>query len=230
MDKALENFGIFDFMGVWGPGAITVTYFYFSFYYNYSSSMAFFGIAEPQISESYYVLILATAVAYVIGVIFHEIGKFIVEHLQLFDTAAVKKMAYNEDADLGGWFGKIKKEYKAVVENEIPDRQFYNRINFDQASSFLKYTSKAGTKRVDKYHSICALSRSLFLCFLLHAFVALYFAHSQYDDTYYRIMAVDCVCACLFWVRTYRYYCSWIRNTLVQYYHCIQVSPKMRQL
>ena len=24
MDKALEKFGIYDFMGIWGPGAITV--------------------------------------------------------------------------------------------------------------------------------------------------------------------------------------------------------------
>lgn len=228
MDKALENFGIFDFMGVWGPGAIIVTYFYFSFYYNFSSSMAFFGVVEPQISESYYILILATAVAYVVGVIFHELGKFVIEHLKLFETDNVKGLAYNDDANLGGLFRKIKKEYKATVENEIPDSGFYNKINFDKASSYLKYVNKTGTKRVDKYHSICALSRSLFLCFSLHALAALCFAIFQPDTTYYRIMAVDIVCACLFWVRTYRYYCSWIRNTLVQYYHCIQF-PQTQQ-
>ena len=228
MDKALENFGIFDFMGVWGPGVIIVTYFYFSFYYNFSSSMAFFGVAEPQISESYYILILATAVAYVVGVIFHELGKFVIEHLKLFETDMVKGLAYNDDANLDGWFGKIKKEYKTLVEKEIPNRQFYNRINFHQANAYLKYVSKAGTKRVDKYHSICALSRSLFLCFFIHAVVALVFSFPQNDDTYYRIMVVDVVFAYLFWVRTYRYYCSWIRNTLVQYYHCMQF-PQTQQ-
>lgn len=228
MDKALENFGIYDFMGIWGPGAIIVTYFYFSFYYNFSSSMAFFGVAEPQISESYYVLILATAVAYVVGVIFHELGKFVIEHLKLFETDMVKGLAYNDDANLDGLFGKIKKEYKAIIENEIPNRQFYNRINFNQANAYLKYVSKAGTKRVDKYHSVCALSRSLFLCFFLHAVVALVFAFYQNDNTYYRIMVVDVVFAYLFWVRTYRYYCSWIRNTLVQYYHCMQF-PQTQQ-
>lgn len=228
MDKALENFGIFDFMGVWGPGAIIVTYFYFSFYYNFSSSMVFFGVVEPQISESYYILILATAVAYVVGVIFHELGKFVIEHLKLFETDMVKGLAYNDDANLDGWFGKIKKEYKTLVEKEIPNRQFYNRTNFNQANAYLKYVSKAGTKRVDKYHSICALSRSLFLCFFIHAVVALVFSFSQNDDIYYRIMVVDVMFAYLFWVRTYRYYCSWIRNTLVQYYHCMQF-PQMQQ-
>lgn len=29
MSGALEKLGIYDFMGIWGPGAITVTYFWF---------------------------------------------------------------------------------------------------------------------------------------------------------------------------------------------------------
>lgn len=27
MDKVLEKFGIYDFLGIWGPGALTVTYY-----------------------------------------------------------------------------------------------------------------------------------------------------------------------------------------------------------
>lgn len=224
MDKALENFGIFDFMGVWGPGAITVTYFYFTFQSVFKQCMEFFGVADPKVSEPYYLLILATAVAYVIGVILHELGKFIVEKFALFDTDEVKGLAHNPKAKLGGWFCSIKQEYKTTAENEIPESDFYNKINFDEARSYLKYAGKTGTKQIDKYHSICALSRSLSICFAAHAVVELIVGVAN-GPIYISTIIVDGVLAILFWVRTYRYFTSWIRNTLVQYYYCQKNTP-----
>lgn len=224
MDKALENFGIFDFMGVWGPGAITVTYFYFTFQSVFKQCMEFFGVADPKVSEPYYLLILATAVAYVVGVILHELGKFIVERLELFNTDKVKGLAHNSQAKLGGLLGRIRSEYKGTVENEIPESDTYYGLIFDKARSYLKYSGKTGTKQIDKYHSICALSRSLAICFAAHAVVELVVGVSN-GPIYISTIVLDGFLAILFWVRTYRYYASWIRNTLVQYYYCKGNTP-----
>ena len=225
MDKALENFGIFDFMGVWGPGAITVTYFYFTMQNNFVTGMKFFDITLPKVSEPYSLLILFTAVAYVVGVILHELGKFVADALSLFDKATVKGLAYNQDANFAGVFGPIKKEYQAAIVKEIPNEKFYNNTSFDEAYAFLKYASKAGTKRIDKYHSICAFSRSLSICFAIHALVELIVSVVQKHPVNFGMLVLDSFLGLLFWVRTYRYYSSWIRNTLVQYYCCKKHSP-----
>ena len=60
MDGFLGKFGIYDFMGIWGPGAITVTYFYFTMKKNITMFLNFIGIVNPDISENYLLLILYT--------------------------------------------------------------------------------------------------------------------------------------------------------------------------
>ena len=93
MDGFLGKFGIYDFMCIWGPGAITVTYFYFTMKKSITMFLNFIGIVNPDISENYLLLILYTMVAYFVGVVLHEVGKLIVERLNSFEIQKIKSFA-----------------------------------------------------------------------------------------------------------------------------------------
>lgn len=217
MDKALEKFGIYDFMGIWGPGAITVTYFYFTMHDVLTCCMGFFHVIPPHISESNKLLILFTAVAYVVGAILHELGKFVVERDMLFEYKNAQKTVRPDDQSHKGLFYYISQENERIMRAAIPDITD-DALDFDKAMSNLKYRDTTGTSRIDKYHSIYGLSRSLTICFIIHAFSGIMAIVIWNDIAYIPGIALDCVLALLFWVRTYRYYCSWIRNVLIQYH------------
>lgn len=79
MDKAFEKHGIYDFFGIWIPGAITVTYYLFTlrvFFYHFFSRLR---IEQNGLSGNFLLIILYTAIAYLVGVILHELGKIIVD-------------------------------------------------------------------------------------------------------------------------------------------------------
>ena len=44
-------------MGIWGPGAITVTYFYFTMKNSFAKLFNFLNITLPNVSEGYVLLI-----------------------------------------------------------------------------------------------------------------------------------------------------------------------------
>lgn len=225
MDQVLGYFGIYDFLGIWGPGAIMVTYFLCTMKNNISSFLKFLNIELPSISEKYILLMLYSVVAYVVGVILHEVGKFIVGRIQRFKIERVKQNAYSEkilDSENilnRKIFYAINLEYKRIIEKTIPDKELYCQIEFDKANNYLKYTYKGGTGKIDKYHSIYALARSLSLCFSIHLLAYSFAMLISGSLTQWCFMAVfDMLVALVFWVRTYRYFCSWIRNILIQYY------------
>ena len=221
MSGALEKFGIYDFMGIWGPGAIAVTYFLFTLEETIEATFLFFEIKMPIKEELYLLIILYSAVAYVIGVIMHELGKLLAERTEIFKTTTVEKIAYG-NAIFGGFGWRIKKEYKNIIENTICACA-YRTFEFNRALSYLKYTDNVSTKRVDTYHSVYGMSRSLFLCFSLHALVELVILLFKSQTDFYRVVIVfiDLVLAYLFLNRAYRYFCAWIRNVFIQYYEII---------
>ena len=132
----------------------------------------FIGIVNPDISENYLLLILYTMVAYFVGVVLHEVGKLIVERLNSFEIQKIKSFAYNGTRHKG--IGcHIKNHYKEAIESNILDEGEYQKLNFDKAMCCLKYTNKAGTARIDRYHSVYALARSLAVCFMSHSIICL---------------------------------------------------------
>ncbi len=219
MDEVVEKFGIYDLMGIWGPGAITVTYFYFTMNSNIIMIFRSLNIILPNISEQYKLIILYTAVAYVTGIILHETGRLITEHLKCFRTQKIKKLAYNGEISRGIGY-RIKNQYKKIIEETIHDEIEYREMKFDEAISYLKYVSQTGTTQIDKYHSIYALARSLSICFMSHA--AIYSIGTIIANNAGKITCIvvifDLIMLFLFWERSYRYFCMWVRNVFIQYY------------
>lgn len=220
MDKVLEKFGIYDFMGIWGPGAITVTYFYFTMKNSFAKLFNFLNITLPNVSEGYVLLIFYIIVAYVVGVILHESSKLIAESLSGFNIQEIKKLAYNGDEIHGRVGYRIKKEYKEAIESSIHNENQYQQMKFDEAISYLKYVNKMGTARVDKYHSVYALARSLSLCFMSHIIIYLSSAmiENNISNATCVVIIFDLIVFLIFWERTYRYLCAWIKNIFIQYY------------
>lgn len=225
MDKVLEHFGVYDFMGVWGPGALTVTYFYFTMQDFFSNVL--FYLTLPKLSEGYALLILYTAVAYVVGIILHEAGKLITERSDRFRFETIKMRVYNGELTSQGPFGRIDKEYKTAIKSVIPEAE-YDSMEFDSAIACIKYEGNIGTKRVDKYHAIYALSRSLTLCFGAHAIILWGTAliGRGYTSATPVMIAFDVIMVGILWIRTYRYFCMWVKNVFLQY-HFIKSKSTM---
>lgn len=218
MDSALEKFEVFDFMGIWGPGAITVTYFMATLFYEISGVFRFLEIDIPYISEGYKWIILYSVVAYTVGVVLHELGKMIADRIALFDFSEAKKQAYCEGTPKG--FGaKIRAEHKEIIESFIP-KEAYQKMTFHAAVCDLKYKNGISVKRINLYHSIYAMSRGLFLCFSAHALAEIiaFLYKAKPSNAVFYIVLFDVAMAVFFLERAYRYFLSWIRNVFTQYY------------
>lgn len=223
MDKAFEKFGIYDFLGIWIPGALTVTYYLFTLRIYTNKIFGCFDIDLSGIPINFLLVILYTAVAYFLGVILHEVGKILADFIPCFRTDDINTRIYKKVIHKrpNGLFRKIKYEYQQVLmqNNTLPDNKNKGEvIEFDKAISSLKYDKNISTKRIDTYHSVYALSRSLCLCFLGHAII-LVFVHWNLF-----LLITDAIMALLFFERSYRYFHSWVKNVYLQYYKSIEDS------
>ena len=99
-------------------------------------------------------------------------------------------------------------------------KEEYKELNFDRTLCCLKYTNNTGTVRIDKYHSVYALARSLAVCFMSHIIICLISAMVENNASreVSSIIMLDLVLFFIFLERTYRYLCLWIENTFIQYY------------
>ena len=176
----------------------------------------FLGIANPGLDSGYIIAILYTAVAYTVGVVLHELGKLVSDHIFKLSPQRIKAVA---DYVPKNYRIVMRKEYKLAIEANIP-REHYECAEFDKANSELKYNQIA-SKKAESTHAIYALSRSLFLCVVLHIFffVGLALRLGQIGwRALVVILLIDAVLAMLFAIRTYRYYYAWIKNVFIQHY------------
>lgn len=229
MSGVLEKFGIYDFMGIWGPGAITVTYYMFTLHQPIENALDKLGIINLNISQVNLLIILYTAVAYVLGVILHETGKLLAGLIPCFYPPIVKELAdYTGQPTRYG--SGVKGEYVNAIESVIPQKA-YKEMNFEEAISNLKFNNNISTKRIDTYHSVYALARSLTLCFCIHCGIELilWLSSEMSNKSAEIIMFIDFIMAILFFDRTYRYYYSWIRNIFVQYFLSIPANERKKR-
>lgn len=123
MDKAFEKLGIYDFFGIWIPGALTVTYYLFTlrdFFYHLFSHLR---IEQNGLSGNFLLIILYTAIAYLVGVILHELGKIIVDKTSFMRISGInisvtkdKQPFYLKLPNMK----KIRSEYtQALIQNDI---------------------------------------------------------------------------------------------------------------
>lgn len=221
MSGALEKLGVYDFMGIWGPGAIAVTYFWCTMRNTIQAVFNYLEIAIPINEELYKLVILYSAVAYMIGVVLHELGKIITERTKLFNITTVQHCSLCKFSHCS--FGKkIREEYNDMVSGTIPN-DVYASMTFHKAVNKIKSNEKIPTKDIDKFHSVYGMSRSLLLCFLIHAIaklIACLFGGAEVitirvNLTYFLI---DIVLSVFFFNRAYRYFCSWVRTVFIQAY------------
>lgn len=225
MDKAFDKFGIYDFFGIWIPGALTVTYYLFTlrdFFYHF---FELFGIKQNGLSGDFLIIILYTAVAYFAGVILHEAGKIIADFTKCFNFSSINSrcnLAISERPKFFHIFKRIKFEYKHTLNDNGINIDTLN--SFDKAISCLKFGKNINTKRIDTYHSVYALSRSLCLCFLGH--IILYSVYAIWAccgnwsvKPNLWLIIFDIIAIALFFIRTYRYFHTWVKNVYLQYQH-----------
>lgn len=216
MDGLFNKFGIYDFMGIWGPGAILVTYFLFTLHEPIRDFFGLCGITNPGISSTNLLILLYTAVAYTLGVTLHESGRRIADLFNLFHANKVHdRDKITEEPCILHTLKCIQWDYQEKIARAIP-ADVYKAMSFDKAISYLKYHN-INTSRVDTYHSIYALSRSLTLTFIIHLFLSLiaHFSGSAISLWYFFI---DTVLAYLFFIRTYRYHYFGVESVFTQYY------------
>ena len=218
MDSIVEKFGLYDVMGIWGAGALTVTYFLFTSWNYLVVFLSKFGITNPIQNELYLIIILYTAVSYFIGVILQEIGKVLIDIIPMFDLRKADNFL-NDKTTGKGLFKKIYNAFAKEVQETIPKAN-RSDISFYKAYSYIKHSGNTNTKKIDKYHSVYALARSLSLCFFTHFLFQgvswLWLSAPSFPSLV--IMSTDLLLVVLFMERSYRYFNSWIREAFVQYY------------
>lgn len=218
MKEFLDRLGLYDYLGIWGPGVISLTYFLFTLQAPLRKLFQFMELENPGFERGYLVFILYTVIAYMIGVILHETGKLFSDHFLRLTPEKCMKNAYKYEKT-GKFFGGIRNDFATSVEENIPE-EAYRKITFHQANYGLRLSRKADKQKIESYHAVYALSRSLFLCFLLHPFavgVALIAGSATYWNALIMIV-LDIFLIILFLIRTVRYYYSWIKNLVIHYY------------
>lgn len=223
MDKFLDKFGIYDFMGVWGPGTLTVTYYLFSL-------KLFFNFMQVQFekrnffTQSQLLIVLYTAVSYSTGIILHEMGKLVFDAFEAFQTE--KFCQHITKAYCIGkkrWFTPFKNikfdVCTAFNQCGIREKLKDNKNNgFENAICSLKYNDKTDTRRIDTYHSVYALSRSLCLCFMGNLFFLILETIAFNRELNLWLVFADALFIVLFSIRTYRYFYVWVKNVYLQFY------------
>ena len=205
MDSIFQKFQTYDFMGVWAPGAIFCAYCNFSFY----SKLQFlfrFG------TWSY--ILLYIAIAYLLGVIFHEVGKFAMDVIKPFFD--LDKYGFPEKLKLKSnknshWF--LPRSFQYKYRKTLLDCDALPMVPFYKAYSELKYAKDVSLQRVNTYHSVYALSRGILIGIVAHIFLSFILHPANY--IYY--ILVDTFLVYVFFCRTVRYFISWVMNVFIQY-------------
>jgi len=175
------------------------------------------------LKESNYIvfaIIIFFVLSYFYGIVLHEIGKIVFEHIKQFDNNT-ERLCEKPEGSSNNRLNRIELEFTQYIKSI---RCFICKTDFNYALSKLKY-SNCSLKKIDAYHSIYGQSRGLMISFIIH-FMCLYlFCFVKMDSipisTFQVIPYIfifDFLMIILFQVRSYRYYMSWIRNVYYQYY------------
>lgn len=205
MEGIFNKLGIYDFMGVWAPGAIFCAYCNFTF--NSQLQKLF-------LSDTSHYILLYTGIAYLLGVIFHELGKFIADIIKpLFDFnkySCLEKLKLRNDKN-SHWF--IPRSFQYNYRKILFDCNAIPSVPFDKAYTTLKYTKDVNLQRVNTYHSVYALSRGILIGVIVH--LCLSFVFHTSNLMFYIIFDVFLIC--VFFCRTVRYFINWVMNVFIQY-------------
>lgn len=219
MDKIFEKLGIYDFMGVWGPGAI----------FCICTSITFPEIVNTlseklKMSSNWLYVLLYIGIAYLFGVLFHEIGKWLCDKITYFfdyeQYYDIKKLNLKSNVNSCVFTPRsLQYRYRKILK----DCGVSPAKPFDRVYSDLKYKQNIDMKRLNLYHSVYGLSRGLFIAAIVHFILTIVFLCKEKVCPFCEFnklsfyFFVDILLMYIFFCRTVRYFISWVMNTYIQH-------------
>ena len=215
MSELLSHFGVYDFFGIWGVGIVSLTHCVLSteiiLQKDYLSHFKDFAS-----DYSLLLILIYSVIAYLIGIVLHELGKWIFDVPQKYYIQQI-----NEIIDTKRDFSKRcnrwlhPNEYerykvKRVLNNLKED------ILLDEAISELKHEKR--TDVINKYHAIYGLSRGLFIGMCITLIISLITSFNiKLNQATLLILGINIFLLFILYCRTYRSYMEWIKNVFIQY-------------
>lgn len=205
-------------MGVWGPGAI----------FCICTSVTFPELVNTlserlKMSSNWLYVLLYIGIAYLFGVLFHEIGKWLCDKIPYFDHDRyydISKLNLKSNVNSCVFTPRsLQYRYRKVLNDcgVSPSKPF------DRAYSDLKYNQNIDMKRLNLYHSVYGLSRGLFIAAIAHCILTIFFLFKEEVCSFCEFnklsayFFVDILLMYIFFCRTLRYFISWVMNTYIQH-------------
>ncbi len=242
MDKMFEKIGIYDFMGIWGAGTVVCSYFLIITFI--IGNINILDIIQGfQADFSLLIIFAFCVISYITGTYLHEIGKRFCElfkntfEIQNIEKVKTKYKPLDVD-DESKFFAKLLNRIY-IVFHPIQYRKYHlihqtgrlkNKELVDEAISYLKH--KESTKIIDRYHSIYGLTRGIWMGFSIHLIVFSTWVLFNLDLVAIKhiiILLFDIFSIFLYFVRTHRYYITWIKNISIQYDLCKEKEPPINE-
>lgn len=204
MGDLLKKFGMFDIMGIWAPGSISLLYILFTIACIHNIDIISI-LKEFQSDFSIMFIFLFCILAYYLGVVFHEIGKGITDLKGPFTFQTLLKIKNEKRANI------FTRRFVELTKIQDCSPEEINTNIYDVLELVKK--DKIDTSSIEKARSIYGLSRSITISFVIHIVILCVYLCNSYivNATFW---VVDAVFIILFLFRTIRYYYIWIQKTL----------------
>ncbi len=212
MENLFKKLGIYDLMGVMIPGVIV------TLYYAYTFSSEFGDLCDKlKLDDNLYKMLLLVIISYFMGVVLHEIGTYFIEILHNFFRTDLDIKDIKDDKISLNPFGNVRYNFKNEIAGAFNGNENYKHYVFEEIYSQIKYGNRDRTL-VDKFLSIYGLARGIFVGFFLHIFVYFFYCIWNCESIDCCIILIDVVGAAIFFIRTYRYFYSWVKNVRIRYH------------
>ena len=215
MSDLLKNFGMYDIMGVWAPGSISLLYILFTIICIHNIDIISI-LKGFQSDFSIMFIFLFCILAYCLGVVYHEIGKAIHDLKPPFTFHTLLKLRNKKHLNV------FIKRFITLTSTECCPFENLNMTVYDALESVKR--KNANISSIEKSRSIYGFSRSLMISFVMHVFLlCIYVCKSYLINMAFWI--ADLFFIALFLFRTIRYYYIWIQKTL-NCYATINIEEK----
>lgn len=201
MDKVFDNVKVYDFFGIWGAGIITLIYGIFSYAVLFQDTIIHY-FQDFQADYSLLIIFCLSVIAYFLGTLLHEIGKWIYDKVTTPDTHIVLA--------LKGENPRLFKKQKLQLYSDILNyREQLNSssgvpIQYGMMIEALKAADRS--KITDRYHALYGFMRGMMVgfCAIMLASIIALTLHT--DVAGIGLVIADAFILWVLIVRTHRYY------------------------
>lgn len=201
MEKPFEHVGRYDFWCIFGSGIIVVVTWIINVLSLENNFMIAIGeIAKQQADWSLLLIFILVVVGYFVGIILQTVAKIIFGFIKRF---------------------RFEKALRCsdFLSNQYNSNYHMKQIDFDKQYDYLKHIGK--TKRIDVYHSLYGMSRSLFIGVILLTIVLIPVYKSSLVKFLW-IIGVNSILAIFLFIRAKMYFDRWINYVLVEFELCMK--------